>query len=282
MWFRRFVAVLLLQMVAAAAGAEPVTLPNTDIRRITSEVNGVDYKLYVSLPEDYRTSEMRYRVLYMLDADYSFAIAHNIVEHLVQRNHLQPLILVAVAYDGPLRYRINRTRDYTPTHTLEGGYGREYQKVSGGGRKFLTFLETELIPLIDEEYRTIEGERALVGHSYGGLFASWVFLTRPEMFDRYIVVSPSLWYDGEMMFALEKKLRKEGALDVPAGTRLYLSVGANENRRMPEVLIRFDERVRSWGDDDLKVRREIFDGETHNSVFPTAFSRGLRWAFDGR
>lgn len=280
---RSVMVLLALQWVAAETlQAKPVLLPNTEIRQLHSDVNGVDYKLYIALPEGYGITGDRYRVLYLLDADYSFAIARNVVEHLSQRDHLQPLILVAVAYDGPLRYRMNRTRDYTPTHTLEGGYGPKYQKVSGGGEKFLAFLSEELIPFIDREYRTIEGERGLTGHSYGGLFASWVFLTQPDLFDRYIIVSPSLWYDDEMIFTLENELREHRKNDTLGRTKIYLSVGSNENSRMPAGLVRFEKRLKRWNEPNLEIRGEVMEGETHNSIFPTAFSRGLRWAFDGR
>lgn len=263
-----------------APAPEPVVIPHSEVRHLSSEVNGIDYKLYVGLPEDYHDSKEKYRVVYMLDADYSFAIARNVAEHLAQRNHLEPLILVAIAYDGPLLYKLNRTRDYTPTFSKTGGYGPEYQKVSGGGPLFLEFITEELIPFIDQTYRTIPGERALSGHSYGGLFSTWVFLTKPELFDHYIVISPSLWYDEEMIFDLEKKAREEHTLDEPV--RLYMAVGGDESSIMPRDLRRLAERLKDRPQSMLTVRSEVLEGETHNSVYPSAFSRGLRWTFKGR
>ena len=130
---------------AAVLLAALVTLPNTDVKHIRSEANDVEYKLYIALPNGYESGDRRYGVLYVLDADYSFAIARNVVEHLSDRDHLEPLIVVGVAYGGPLQYRLNRTRDYTPSHTLEGGYGRKMQKHSGGGAKFSRFLTRELV-----------------------------------------------------------------------------------------------------------------------------------------
>lgn len=264
---------------ADTAAPEPVVIPHSEIRYLESEANGIGYKLYVGLPEDYRDSEKRYRVVYMLDADYSFAIARNVAEHLAQRDHLEPLILVAIAYDGPLRYKLNRTRDYTPTHSKRGGYGPEYQKSSGGGPLFLEFVSAQLIPFIDESYRTLPGERALSGHSYGGLFSTWVFLTRPDLFDYYIIISPSLWYDEEMIFDLERKLRDQSA---ERSTRVYMAVGADESSVMPRDLRRFAELLERRPGSRLSVRSEVLEGETHNSVYPAAFSRGLRWVFKGR
>jgi predicted alpha/beta superfamily hydrolase len=247
------------------------------VRQVKAKANGVDYMLYVSLPRGYETSKERYPVVYVLDADYSFAIAHNVVEHLADRQHLPWAIVVGIAYDGEPRYREHRTRDYTPTHTLEVGPGTEhqrpYQKHSGGGPKFRDFLRGELLPLIDRTYRT-SAERVLVGHSYGGLFGAWLLLTAPDLFTGYIIVSPSLWYDERMLFGVGKK---GGG---PLRGRAYLSAGALENPVMAADLREMAKRLRARG--GVEVKEEVMEGETHNSIFPAAFSRGIRWVLKGR
>jgi predicted alpha/beta superfamily hydrolase len=264
--------VVLAVIGAVMTAAELVTLPRTEVRRIESKINGVPYAIYVSLPPGYESEERHYPVVYLLDAGYSFAIAHNVVEHLVERRHLDPLILVAIAYDGPLQYRLNRTRDYTPSRTLDGGYGPEYQRHSGGGPKFFRFITEELIPLVEANYRA-STRRALVGHSYGGLFGAWVMLSSPGVFDGFILVSPSLWYHDSMMLGLGAKR--------PLAGKVYLAVGASENPVMAGDLGRFAARLRK-DHPKLRVRREVLEGETHNSVFPSGFSRGIRWVFDRR
>jgi predicted alpha/beta superfamily hydrolase len=259
----------MLLVVAALA----VSLPNTEVHHLTSKAREIDYKIYVALPNGYQDSTRRYGVVYLLDADYSFAIARNVVEHLSDRNHLEPLIVVGIAYGGPLQYRLNRTRDYTPTHSPDGGYGPEMQKHSGGGPDFRQFVSRDLIPFIERTYRT-DGRRALVGHSYGGLFTTWTLLTTgATLFDRFIVVSPSLWYDERMIFSVSPKEPLKG--------KVYLAVGSIENSLMATDLRRMAAALRK-NHKSLAVRDEILDDETHNSVFPSAFSRGLRWVFDGR
>ncbi|HEU4522990.1 MAG TPA: alpha/beta hydrolase-fold protein [Thermoanaerobaculia bacterium] len=252
-----------------------VALPNTEVRTLKSEANGIEYKVYVALPNGYEEGSRRYGVLYALDADYSFAIARNVVEHLSDRDHLEPLIVVAIAYGGPPQYRLNRTRDYTPTHTLEGGYGPEMQKHSGGGVKFRQFLTKELVPFIDRTYRTDPDKRALSGHSYGGLFTTWTMLTTgTSVFDRFIIVSPSLWYDDRMIFDLLETSK-------PAG-RVYMAAGAMENSIMATDLRRLARSLRTPARPGLALREEVLPGETHNSIYPSAFSRGLRFVFEGR
>jgi predicted alpha/beta superfamily hydrolase len=272
----------LILFACAAAFAEeprPLTVDRTVVRTLLAKSNGVAYKLYVALPHDYGKDGRRYPVVYLLDADYSFLIARNIADHLAERDHLRDLILVGIAYDRPPQYRLNRTRDYTPVFSPDGGYGREMQKVSGGGPKFRAFLEKELIPFIDATYRTTPGDRCLVGHSYGGLFSAWTLLTEPLLFRRFIIVSPSLWYDEGMIFGMEQERSKKGAM--PA--RVYMATGSLEgNGDMAADLRRLASNLRRRGYRDLAIESDVLAAETHNSVFPRALSNGLRFVFEGR
>lgn len=267
--------------VAAQDVASAVTLPGTEVRILHSEAVGVSYKLYVSLPKDYATSGDSYPVVFLLDADYSFAIAHNVVEHLSDRGHLTRAVLVGIAYDGPDAYRMNRTRDYTPTHVPDGGYGSRYQRVSGGGPAFRAFLEGELVPFVEREYRVTSG-RYLVGHSYGGLFATWVALTAPRLFSGYVIVSPSLWYDDGLVFDLEEAAA-DGRSDWPV--RAYMTVGdqeINQQHDMVADLRRLATTLEGRGYPGLSLRWDVAGNETHNSIFPRALSNGLRFVLEGR
>ncbi len=256
------------------------TMPNTEIRYLGSKINEVDYKLYISYPESYKDSTIKkYPVLYLLDADYSFAIAKNIADHLSQRNHLKEIIIVGIAYAGSNKYRINRTRDYTPVNSKENVWFTDIQEqYSGGGANFSDVMEKELIPFIDKEYRTTDF-RALTGHSYGGLFSSWTMLTKPNLFNGYIIVSPSLWYNDKMMFQIKDNLSQ-----IKNSTKVYCSVGdreVNNQWNMPEDLKRLVKKIKLRDIKNLDVKFEIGKNETHNSIFPSAMSNGLRYVFDG-
>ncbi|MBV8518048.1 MAG: alpha/beta hydrolase [Acidobacteria bacterium] len=259
---------------AARRGTETLTL--------TSRANGVAYKLYVALPHHYGEEGKRFPVIYTLDADYSFLIVRNIVDHLSERDDLGEAIVVSIAYDGPLQYRLNRTRDYTPVFSPTGGYGPEYQKVSGGGPKFLETIEKEIIPCIDAEYATLPGDRTLSGHSYGGLFTLWAMLARPGLFQRYIAVSPSLWYDDHLMLRIESEFAKtHRALPV----RAYLCVGSHEHSddgSMIDDLEAFAAQLRAHAYDGLALRTRVMENETHNTVYPGGISNGLRYVFQSR
>lgn len=279
------VAAALLAVATASPAAE-LRLPDTQVRSLRARASGVDYKIYVSLPHEYGTAKASYPVLYLLDADYSFPVGRAMVQHLSDRSRLPKLIVVGIAYGGPDRYRMNRTRDYTPTFTLSGGYGPDYQKVSGGAPKFLAFIRDELVPWMDRSYRTKPGERALVGHSYGGLFASWVLVTAPDTFSRYVLVSPSLWYDEHLMMGLEEKTRSAAGASPGARIKVFCGVGSREHdgdqtKSMVVDLAAFVGALRARGANAPDIRSEVFEDETHDSVFPTALSRGIRFVFDG-
>lgn len=256
------------------------SMPNTEVRYLNSESNGVEYKLYVSLPEEYHNSEQNHPVLYLLDADYSFAIAKNIVDHLAQRNHLQDVIVIGIAYAGENQYRLNRTRDYTPTNSDEPVSFQQIQReYSGGGPEFSDFIERELIPYIEENY-SVSKRRTLTGHSYGGLFTAWTLLTKPILFDGYIIISPSLWYDDKLLFHLDEKLSSYRDRDI----RVYLAVGEreiNENWNMPRDLNEFVELLRGFNNQRLQIKKDVGINETHNSIFPYGLSNGIRFIFQG-
>jgi predicted alpha/beta superfamily hydrolase len=259
----------------------PVVLPGTEQRLLDSEAVGVRYKLYVSLPGGYESSELDYPVVYVLDADYSFAIARNVMEHLSDRGDLPPSILVGIAYDGPDAYRANRTRDYTPTYVPTAGYGLEYQAVSGGAPKFRQFISDELVPFVEREYRA-SSQRTLVGHSYGGLFATWVAFTDPTLFGGYVIVSPSLWYDDAMIFDVEEHASSQ---ELSLIARLYFSVGSREVNAQHDMvadLRRLAAAVETGPYPSLALSWEVAANETHNSIFPRALSSGLRFVMEGR
>jgi predicted alpha/beta superfamily hydrolase len=261
--------------VAPAVFALPVALPRTERFTVRSRVSGFEYEIRVALPRSFTTSQNRYPVLVLLDADYSFPAADAIVNHLTDRGRLPEMVVVGIGYadaDDREAYRQKRTRDYTPWFAKDGGYGPEYQKLSGGGPAFARFVSEELLPAVAARYRTTD-DRTLVGHSYGGLFAAWTLSRAAADFRRFIIVSPSLWYlDRRLLGEIETR----GA--VP-GRRVYLAVGQNENPEMESDLRRLHELLGAGPE----VEIEVWPRQNHDTVFPFALSNGLRfvWTKEG-
>lgn len=278
---RHLLAVLALALIAQVAQAQPApfALPDTEIHPLPTAANGIDYELYVHTSPAC-TQEAPCPAIYMLDAEYSFGLAVLIADHLEQRGQLQPLVLVAIAYQDKSQYRLNRSRDYTPIFSPDGGYGQDYQRLSGGGPAFLDVIAGQIIPYVEASFPVTPAHRGLVGHSYGGLFASYVLLHRPDLFDRYLIVSPSYWYDTDYIFRLEAE--PHPPLSHP--TQAYFSVGSWEEqpqngRAMVSDMMRLTERLSARGDPNLEVKADLEDDQTHASIFPIALSDGLRAMF---
>ncbi|MES2503723.1 MAG: alpha/beta hydrolase-fold protein [Myxococcota bacterium] len=271
-----FILGLLIASIgfAKAVQIESVVLPNTQIRKIHSKFTGQNYRIYINVPATYKVnSSKKYPSLFMLDADYSFALAKQITEHLSDRKRIPETLVFGVAYDGPPNYRLNRTRDYTPTRVLGGGYGPEFEKHSGGAPQFADFLEKELVPFLKKEFK-LSDSKTLVGHSYGGLFSAWMLISRPKIFESYIIVSPSLWYDHGFIFKQKQPIEEiKGKAFFGVGSRETTKY--NTEHPMLEETQRFARLLESKKSSDFKVAFVVFADENHDTVFPAALTRGI-------
>jgi predicted alpha/beta superfamily hydrolase len=178
-----------------------------------------------------------------------------------------------------------RTRDLTPTHNLKGSNGKETPDFasSGGGANFVRLLSEELIPKIEGQYRT-EPYRILVGHSLGGLFAMYAFLQRPQIFQAYIAIDPSLWWDDESL-SRQAKAALEGTHDL-RGT-VYISLANNPLPKGGTVKVgeragrEFCALLQSHQTESFRCSMQYFDTEDHGSVPLPSLYYGLRFIFDG-
>jgi uncharacterized protein len=266
-------------LAGCAGGVRPYTLADTQVVDLPAPDRAHDLSLFVSLPRGYgEHPDARYPAIYLLDADYSFAIARNELRHFTDRGQAHEAILVGIAYPGAEAdiglYHRTRVRDYTPTQAVGSGYDAEMDKISGHAPEFLKQIEEQVIPAVERRYRTDPAARMLVGHSYGGLFATWTMLNRPGLFRDYLVVSPSYWYDDKVIFHLEADFSASHT-DLPA--HVFYGVGAIEGGgAMAADMQAFDAKMRERNYPGYRSTLQVFDGETHNSIFPAALSRGLR------
>ncbi len=264
------------------------TLPGTQVRELHSEIVGIDYRLYISLPRDYdKANSSNYPVVFLLDANYTFAMYQSIVTFLADEDELPPMILVGIGYrdvedekHGAL-FKTNRTRDYTPFHVAAGGYGPEFDKQSGGANRFLDFIEQELKPFLVANFRIKKDDFTLAGNSFGGLLGSYALLSRPGQFQRFLIVSPSLWYDKRKMFSVENSFLLSHR-DLPA--RVFFCVGGDEraSRGFTEMvgdLKSFVGKLQAQKYPKFRSQLWIAPDEGHHSVFAPAAMRGMRWLF---
>lgn len=257
--------------LTTSAGAQrPTTIPGTEQLAVTSERTGLAYRIDVSLPPDYaKSGATRYPVLFILDGNLAFGTAVE-AQRMVAIDRLVPgLIIVGVGYpeDDPAvytpTYAANRTRDYTPTAPATAPEG-------GKAAEFLAFLRDQLIPLIDRTYRTDPADRALGGHSFGGLFTTYALLHQPDLFRRYWIGSPSLWWDRQVAFGW-----LAGAPAPAKGTRVFLTVGEKESDLMVKPMQRLAAGLASRFP-GLVVDSRVYPDERHGSVVGAAISSAMR------
>jgi predicted alpha/beta superfamily hydrolase len=153
--------------------------------KIHSRVLNEDRALLVYLPDGYASSREKYPILFLLDGDYHFHHVTGIIDFLTKSSRIPRMIVIAIPNK-------DRNRDLLPTRV------DNFPPVAGAD-KFLAFLREEVIPLVDNNYRTAP-YRILCGHSYGGLFSINSLLNSPELFHAYIVISPSVYWDDRLMF----------------------------------------------------------------------------------
>lgn len=165
-----------------------------------SEINNKEYKLYVNLPEKYATDSTKvYPVFYTLDGHGTFGYTTSIYNNIRFDAFVPEMIIVGITYGGEKPdYDSLRNQDLTPTAIVR-------IVSSGGAPKYLSVLEDELIPMIDSIYRTDKTNRTLAGTSYGGLFAHYVLLNQPSLFNGYILNNPSFGWDNDYSFKLEEE-----------------------------------------------------------------------------
>jgi len=253
-----------------------VELANTEQFPLASRDIGQEFQIKVALPRGYDPGSGPYPVLYATDAETNFGGVAYIVQRLIKDELIPPLIVVGIAYgtDYDTFYDL-RSRDLTPTTVPNLRPGGRSSPM-GGADAFTRFLREELFPEIERRYRASSDDRALYGHSYGGLFASYVLLDHPGLFRRYIVLSPSLWYDDELI------LRRVGERALPPDpVVVYMAAGALEGRIDDEVAA-FAERIDGRGPSGLRLRAVVLDDETHRTVFGRGFTDGLRYVYGGQ
>lgn len=272
-----------------APAPQPYEFPfEVEVFDLPVSANGIAYRLYVRLPllaEERRSSPPG--VFYMLDGDWYFPTLAAGVFNTEFFGHTPDAYMVGIGYQDTETVSVtaHRTRDYTPTTFVPPDENHPLQPAdyegSGGAEAFLDVLETEIIPFIEARYALDASQRGLIGKSYGGLFASYALLTRPELFRQMSIISPSLWWDD---FMLPREQRAAMLLEarthdrlMPAPTRLVFTAGSEEERLgMVTDINVFTEAMLARQDPNLAIAWRVLDGERHESIFPRAIMTSLR------
>ncbi len=225
----------------------------------------------ISLPDSYNDSAQvgkKYPIIILLDGYTHFKTASGIVHFMSSnrnRNNLMPeSIIVAIE-------NVDRERDFTVTKIKT-----KRPNTMGGGRNFLNFIENELIPYIDEDYRT-EPYRTLVGHSLGGLLTLNSYMDKNSIFNAYISIDPSIWWNEEMM-----KNKVDSISSISLNKKLYIATANQGEANYERNKQRHDNLyalITEKSEEPLNVEIQYFEKENHRSVPLIALYDGLMYIY---
>ena len=262
--------VLLAGLVAGSPSrAEPAAEPVPPHQSFTLESTALKEtrRINVYLPPGYDAAKStRYPVLYMPDGGIKEDFPHiaTTVDTAIRAGELRPLIVVGIE-------NTERRRDMTgPTGIAED---RKIAPRVGGSAAFRSFIRDELMPQVRNRYRVAD-ETAIIGESLAGLFIVETFFLQPKLFDTYIALDPSLWWNRE---ELVRKAR--GRLEAQPGLRntLYLSA-ANEETIAPPTA-RLAEVLRKSAPPGLSWHFEPRPDLRHDNIYRSLAPQVLRKSF---
>jgi len=249
-----------------------INAPLNTIERMTihSRVFGKDRTILISLPPGYKDNHARYPVIFFTDGSVSrLNLIKGVAGFLAESNNMPEAIFVGIVH---ARRNWELTPKANPVQLLDGDTLDPGPDL-GGADTLLAFIREELIPSIDKEYRTISS-RIYIGHSHGGLFGFYAMVQQPGLFNAYIDIDPSLWWNNaSLVDSLGCLLKKNPGFQ----TSLYISFrGAKVQTPKTKLKKLFK------NSSDYQMKFEMLDllmSETHQSAILPTIVKGLTEIF---
>lgn len=216
--------------------------------------------LLISKPNGYDYSDEKYFVVYVLDGNLNTHFTVGIAELLYQSGYPK-LLIIGI----PSTYR---SRDLTPSAVEDTPTG-------GGADNFMDFVENELKPFINSNFRTHQYS-VLVGHSFGGLFAVHVLDRNPDLFDGYVAITPTVVYDDRL---LTKRLGKKFKSLKTMEKSFFFSVGHEPGAEGDAVFHLHETVFLKHAPKNLEWKFEYYPKENHSTTPLIATLDGLRFVF---
>jgi len=261
-----------VQLIFAQNGSKPFVLGT--IEEIQSKELAEKRILNVYLPEGYNPNDTtKYAVAYLLDGSADEDFIH--VVGLYQFNNFDWIsrvpktIVVGIA-------TVDRRRDFTYPTTIEGDKKR--YPTTGHSDKFIAFIEKELQPYIEKKYKT-NGSKTIIGQSLGGLLATEILLKKPTLFNYYIIISPSLWWDNGSLLNQPSIILQE---NFSKKTNIYVGVGKEgltptEIPRVMEVDANLlVEKIKNTKSKTVNAYLDYLPEENHATISHQAIFNALR------
>jgi uncharacterized protein len=278
----------------------PFTIDGSEVFELKSATIGDTLQIAVATPHLYDALQSPLPTLYVLDGNACLPIASSIARtlQLLALGSMSPVLCVGIGYPADmLEIMALRSRDLTPTVAEMPPSPFPMDKHGlGGADRFLDALTDEVFPLIEERFRSEPADRTIVGWSLGALFALHTLFTRPGSFAKYIAISPSIWWDDDVLLRTEESYASShrdltakvfacvGEREETGPARMwprFTGEGADERIALlqrAQMVSKLDElvsRLRSRRYPNLDLTHQVFADEHHTTVFPAGFTRGL-------
>lgn len=253
-----FLGIIAISVQAISSPSMEVDRSKGSTIKIYSRILDEMRTISISLPDGYETAEKTYPVLCVLDAEgeKTFPNCVSTVNDLNAKGLAPQMIFVGIR-------NTNRNRDMIPQAV-------SHRPGSGGSEIFLNFIEKELMPHIEQNFRASDYS-ILYGMSNSALFVAYALLEKPETFDAYIASSPMIGHCPEYM---QNKAEAFIAKDHLDGRFLYMIYGSKDSRRVTEYVPDFQNYLSTHTPKGFISELKILDGEGH--VPESSLARGLQ------
>jgi len=259
-------------MIALMMKNFPANFAGTlDERYLTSKEGNSTYLIYIYLPISYYENQNKYPLLILTDAQMGIGIAKTSLDFLAFGGEIKEVIMVGIGYPPSSGLDIGRKRfrDMTPTHVK--GYDP-----SGSADTFLSYIKNELFPFIEKNYRVDMSDRCYVGISLGGLLGGHILIEQPQLFNHYIIGSPSYWWDNK---EITKRLSGKNIIALDSVKTVYTYMGSKEGPMMIDPWDEFNNIIVNKLNKNVKFHIQIFQDETHMSASLAAFSTAIKFVY---
>jgi len=257
---------LLLPLPAFATDMQYLQgLRDTRYERVEADELDRSFHVYTMLPESYDAdSERVYPTIYVLDGGALFPLLAGYYRYLRLSDEVREAIIVGISY-GSIDFEHG---NYRSTDFTAPSDEREWW---GGAAAFQRFLENDLIPAIEGQYRSDAGRRIIFGQSLGGQFVLFSAQTKPGMFWGHIASNPAMHRNLDYFLSERPAASSDSLLFVSSATR------DEDVYRMPYLA--WAKHWRATESKPWKLIAMDLEGHTHFSAAPAAFRQGLSWLY---
>ena len=283
--------------VPHAATWQAASIAQAQQTLLTSKLTGRTYRIQVMAVGD--APATGYMPVYVLDGDMMFptaaTAAYTYYNH-AKDNGAQPLLIVGIGYDnGKLLDIPMRSLDYTPPMDARGKISASQPK-RGEADAFLRMIQSELKPLLQQQYRLQADTATLIGHSYGGVLALYALMQHPNDFSHYVISSPSMWWNEGALQTLPDNYLQP-LLKNKQDKFVRISVGEYEQTASPyvdangerakilaekQMVNKVDamaKRLQALPTEHLRVESQHYPAETHTGAMFRAVLDGIKFTY---